>query len=111
MGDICVHSCTTNGGTVVKFVSVRDLRGRSAEIWRELPAEREMVITNNGRPIAILAAVGESNVEESLASFRRARAVDAVASIQRRSVTRGTQKLTEAEIEAEIAASRKARQG
>jgi antitoxin (DNA-binding transcriptional repressor) of toxin-antitoxin stability system len=70
-----------------------------------------MVITNNGRPIAILAAVGESNVEESLASFRRARAVDAVASIQCRSVTRGTQKLTEAEIEAEIAASRKARQG
>ena len=98
-----------NGGHTVKFVSVRDLRGRSAEIWRALPEEREMVITSNGRPVAILAAVGESNVEESLAAFRRARAVDAVASIQRRSVARGAQKLSEAEIEAEIAAARKAR--
>jgi antitoxin (DNA-binding transcriptional repressor) of toxin-antitoxin stability system len=93
----------------VKFVSVRDLRGRSAEIWRELPAEREMVITSNGRPVAILAAVGESNVEEALASFRRARAVDAVASLQRRSVARGTNALGDAEITAEIAAARQAR--
>jgi antitoxin (DNA-binding transcriptional repressor) of toxin-antitoxin stability system len=99
----------TLGGMSVKFVSVRDLRGRSAEIWRELPAEREMVITSNGRPVAILAAVGESNVEESLAAFRRARAVDAVASMQRRSATHGTRKLGEAEIEAEIVAARKAR--
>ncbi|MGA3057506.1 MAG: type II toxin-antitoxin system Phd/YefM family antitoxin [Candidatus Limnocylindrales bacterium] len=93
----------------MRFVSVRDLRGKSAEIWRELPQEREMVITSNGRPIAILAAVGESNVEESLASFRRARAVDAVASVQRRSVARGGDRLSAAEIEAEVAASRKAR--
>jgi antitoxin (DNA-binding transcriptional repressor) of toxin-antitoxin stability system len=93
----------------VKFVSVRDLRGRSAEIWRQLPAEREMVITSNGRPVAILAAVGESNVEEALASFRRARAVDAVASLQRRSVARGTDALADAEIGAEIAAARRAR--
>jgi antitoxin (DNA-binding transcriptional repressor) of toxin-antitoxin stability system len=74
-----------NGGHTVKFVSVRDVRGRSAELRRELPQERETVITSNGRPVAILAAVGESNVEESLAAFRRARAVDAVGSIQARS--------------------------
>jgi len=29
----------------MKFVSVRDLRGKSADIWRDLPEEREMVIT------------------------------------------------------------------
>ena len=93
----------------MKFVSVRDLRGRSGDIWRELPAEREMVITNNGRPVAILAAVWESNVEEALASFRRARAVDAAASLQRRSVARGTDKLTDSELSDEIAAARRAR--
>ncbi|MGD0248311.1 MAG: type II toxin-antitoxin system Phd/YefM family antitoxin [Candidatus Limnocylindrales bacterium] len=95
----------------MKFVSVRDLRGRSAEIWRELPQEREMVITSNGRPVAILAAVGESSVEASLAAFRRARAVDAVASMQRRSVARGKDKLAGADIESEIDASRRARRG
>lgn len=31
----------------MKFVSVRDLRGKSADIWRDLPEEREMVITSN----------------------------------------------------------------
>ena len=93
----------------MKFVSVRDLRGKSADIWRELSDEREMVITSNGRPVAILAAVTESNLEESLAAFRRARAIDAVASLQRRSVASGADALSADEVETEIAAVRKAR--
>ena len=93
----------------MKFVSVRDLRGKSADIWRELPDEREMVITSNGRPVAILAAVSESNLEESLSAFRQARAVDAVASLQRQSAARGLDALTPADVEAEIAAVRQAR--
>jgi antitoxin (DNA-binding transcriptional repressor) of toxin-antitoxin stability system len=93
----------------MKFISVRDLRGKSAEIWRDLPEEREMVITSNGRPVAILAAVNESNLEESLAAFRRSRAVDAVASIQRRSIARGVDTLTSDDVDAEIAAVRAAR--
>ena len=93
----------------MKFISVRDLRGKSAGIWRDLPDEREMVITSNGRPVAILAAVNESNLEESLTAFRRARAIDAVASMQRRSVAQGTGTLTADDIDTEIAAVRKKR--
>jgi antitoxin (DNA-binding transcriptional repressor) of toxin-antitoxin stability system len=93
----------------MKFVSVRDLRGKSAQLWKELPQEREMVITNNGRPIAILAAISESNLEESLAAFRQARAVEAVASLQRRSVEQGTDRITMNKINAEIKAVRKKR--
>lgn len=93
----------------MKFVSVRDLRGKSADIWRDLPGEREMVITSNGRPVAILASVNESNLEESLAAFRQNRAIDAVAAMQRRSASRGADALTAADIEAEIAAVREAR--
>jgi antitoxin (DNA-binding transcriptional repressor) of toxin-antitoxin stability system len=93
----------------MKFISVRDLRGKSADIWRELPGEREMVITSNGRPIAILAAVSESNLEESLSAFRQTRAIDAVASMQRRSITFGADALTSEDIDAEITAVREAR--
>ena len=93
----------------MKFVSVRDLRGKSADIWRELPDEREMVITSNGRPVAILAAVNEANLEESLAAFRRARAIGAVASLQRRAVSSDADALSGDDIEAEIAAVREAR--
>lgn len=86
----------------MKFISVRDLRGKSAEVWKNLPTEREVVVTSNGRPIAILSAVNESNLEESLSAIRQARAAEAVMSLQRRSVERGTDGITMDEIDAEI---------
>jgi len=93
----------------MKFISVRDLRGKSAQVWKELPQEKEMIITSNGRPIAIIAAISDSNLEESLSAFRQARAVEAVASLQRRSVEMGTDKMTMDEIDAEIKAVRRKR--
>jgi antitoxin (DNA-binding transcriptional repressor) of toxin-antitoxin stability system len=93
----------------MKFISVRDLRGKSAEVWKDLPAEREVVVTSNGRPIAILSAVNESNLEESLSAIRQARAAEAVMSLQRRSVERGTDGITMEEIDAEIKALREKR--
>jgi len=93
----------------MKFVSIRDLRGKSADVWKKLPAEGEMIITSNGRPIAILAAINESNLEESLSAFRQARAVEAVASLQRLSIEQGTDTISMDEIDAEIKAVRKKR--
>jgi antitoxin (DNA-binding transcriptional repressor) of toxin-antitoxin stability system len=95
--------------TTMKFLSVRDLRGKSAQIWKELPDEREMVVTSNGRPIAILAAITEENLEESLSAFRRVRAVEAVVSLQRKSVEKGTDKISLDEINAEIKSVREKR--
>jgi antitoxin (DNA-binding transcriptional repressor) of toxin-antitoxin stability system len=93
----------------MKFISVRDLRSKSAQVWKQLPQEREMIITSNGRPIAIIAATNDSDLEESLSAFRQARAVEAVASLQRRSVEMGNDKITMDEIDAEIKAVRKKR--
>lgn len=93
----------------MKFLSVRDLRGKSAQVWKDLPEEREMVVTSNGRPVAILAAITEATLEESLSAFRQARAVEAVVSLQRRSVREGTDKISMEEINAEIKAVRKKR--
>lgn len=92
----------------MRFLSVRDLRSNSAKVWQNLPADREVIITNNGRPIAILAAINEANLEESLAAFRQARAVEAVVSLQRRSAEE-TSAITMDEIDAEIRAVRKER--
>jgi antitoxin (DNA-binding transcriptional repressor) of toxin-antitoxin stability system len=93
----------------MRFLSVRDLRSKSAQVWEELPEQREMIVTSNGRPIAILAAINESNLEESLSAFRQARVVEAVSSLQRRSVATGTDALSIEEIEAEIKAVRNER--
>lgn len=93
----------------MKFISVRDLRGKSAEVWKKLPREREVIVTNNGRPIAILSAVNESNLEESLSAIRQARAAEAVMSLQRRSVEQGTDGISMEEIDTEIRAVREKR--
>lgn len=93
----------------MRFVSVRDLRTKSADVWKNLAKEGEMVVTNNGKPVAILAAVNESNLEETLSAFRRTRTVEAVARLQRRSEERGAGKITIEEIDEEIASVRRQR--
>ena len=93
----------------MKFISVRELRGRSAEVWRRLGKEGELVITSNGKPIALLTPTDEDNFEDSLRELRRVRAMDAIATLQRRSVARGLDRLSSEQIDAEIAATRKSR--
>jgi len=90
----------------MKFLSVRDLKTKSSQVWKELPDKKEMVITSNGRPIAILSSINENNLEQVLSAFRRARAVEAVASIQYESVRKGTDKITMVEINDEIKLAR-----
>jgi len=93
----------------MKFLSVRELRGNSARIWRELPGEGEMVVTNHGHPVALLTAIDEDNIEQSLAAWRQVRATRAIAELQRASAERGTDRLSMADIDAEIKAVRQAR--
>ena len=90
----------------MKFVTVRDLRGRSAEVWRELAVEHEMIVTSNGKPIAILTSTDEETFEQSLREVRRARAMRAVSEIQQRSVANRQDTISEEDIETEIAHAR-----
>ena len=82
----------------MQFVSVRDLRGKSSSIWKKLQSEREMVITSNGKPIAVLSAVSENNLEETLMAIRRSVAVTSVNSLQEQAVRSGLDKTSPAEI-------------
>lgn len=93
----------------MKFLSVKDLRTKSSQIWHDLPDEKEMVITNNGRPVAILSALSDENIEESLAAIRQARVSEAIITLQRESVRRGLNNLSPENINEEIAAVRGSR--
>ena len=90
----------------MRFVSVRELRGRSADVWRTLADEKDLVVTSNGKPIAVLSATSEEHLEESLHAARRGRAQAAVAAIQQASRNAGTDRLSLDEINAEIDAVR-----
>ena len=90
----------------MRFISVREFRGKSGDVWKELAREQELVITSNGKPIAIVSAVSEETLEDSLRAIRRARAMAAVQVMQRHSAKRG---LGSEEVLAEIAAARRER--
>ncbi len=90
----------------MKFVTVRDLRGKTSELWKELEQERELVVTSNGKPIAILSATNEESFEECLWTLRRSRAGEALASLQRDAAERGLNEQTPEEVDTEIQQSR-----
>jgi antitoxin (DNA-binding transcriptional repressor) of toxin-antitoxin stability system len=58
----------------MKFVTIRDLRGNTARLRRDLREDREIVLTANGRPFALMTPVEPDTVEEELLAIRRARA-------------------------------------
>ncbi|MEI7751872.1 MAG: type II toxin-antitoxin system Phd/YefM family antitoxin [Candidatus Omnitrophota bacterium] len=93
----------------MRFVTVRDLRGRSAEVWKQLAKFREMVLTLNGKPIAIISTTSEELLEENLSTIRRARALAAVQAIHAESVRKGLDKMTMDEIDAVIQDVRRTR--
>ena len=94
----------------MKFVSVRDLRLKPADVWKQLKINKDIIITLNGRPIAILNGTDEESFEHSLAVIRRSRALLAMDEMQQMSKEKGLDKLTEKDIEEEIKAVRSERQ-
>jgi prevent-host-death family protein len=56
----------------MEFVTIRDLRLKPAEVWDKLRRQRELVLTSNGRPVAVMAGVREDDVAETGAALRRA---------------------------------------
>ncbi len=93
----------------MKFLSVRDLKTKSSQIWKDLPEQKEMVVTSNGRPIALLSSINENNLEQVLTAFRRSRATNSLASIQYDSIQKGTDIISMDEINAEIGVIRSKR--
>ena len=95
----------------MKFVSVREFRSNTATVRKELEAEREIVLTSNGKPFAILTPVEPDTVEEETLAIRRARACLAVDRIRDHARKTGLDKMTMDEVNAEIAAVRQEMRG
>jgi antitoxin (DNA-binding transcriptional repressor) of toxin-antitoxin stability system len=90
----------------MKFITSREIRSNPARLW-EVREGDEAVITVNGKPRAIVVAIGD-DLEETLATVRRARATSAIEKIRMHSRELKLDTLPETDIEAEI---RKVRAG
>lgn len=93
----------------MRFITVRDLRNKPAQIRQSLMTDKEIILTSNGKPFAIVAVTNEGALEKSLAIMRRVRAEYAVSSMQKRSLELNTNRLTIEDINAEISVARKSR--
>ena len=93
----------------MKFVSIRDLRSNTASFRKELETEREIVLTANGRPFAVMTSVSSNTVEEELLAIRRARARTALSRIRARARAKGLDILSSRQIDALIAKVRRER--
>ena len=87
----------------MKFVTIRDFRNQTATIREELAREHEIVVTANGKPMAILAHVDEESFEKRLEALRRERVQRLLNRIRERSKKAGVDHMSMKEIDAEIA--------
>jgi prevent-host-death family protein len=93
----------------VDYVTVRELRDKSGEIWQRVEAGEEFVVTRNGKPFALLVHTEPQAVEETLRVLRLRRFGELVKAIQADAQASGASLLTEEEIQAEIDAARRER--
>ena len=89
----------------MNFYTVRDLRTTPKRIWENLAADGEVIITNNGRPTAILVDIADGSFEETVKAVRQAKAVIAFNSMRAKAAAKGY--MSDEDIEAEIAAARR----
>jgi len=88
----------------MQFVTVRDFRSASRDVWDKLNRDGELVVTNNGKPTALLLNIGDGDLEELLASIRQSKAMRAFNRMRLEAAERGF--MSDEEIEAEIQAAR-----
>jgi len=93
----------------MQFINIRDLRMRSAEIWRQLEDEGYMVITSNGKPIALLSNIEERQLETHIQAIKQAKAAIAVNNLQEKAAKEGRNQISDDDIEAEIKNVRRSR--
>lgn len=91
----------------MNFYSVRDFRTSSKKIWETVAKEGEVVITNNGKPTAILLDIGEDDFEEVIQTVRQAKAMRAFNRMRLVAAENGF--MTDEEIEKEISLARQER--
>ncbi len=90
-------------------ISVSDLKKKPAKQWRTSARKNQLVVTADGQPVAVLLSVDAESLEPTLSTLRSLRALQAQAALQKSAAENGTSRLTMDDIDAEIAAARRAR--
>jgi len=89
----------------MNYIGVGELK-QSKRVWRALAKDKELIVTRDGRPAALMVEITPERAEESLRAVRRALFSSAVSSARLRAQEAPP---ADGEIEREITAARRAR--
>lgn len=89
----------------MEYMAARDLRS-SKDVWEKLAQKGELVLTNNGKPTALIIEVDSSSLEETVAAFRQAKAMRLTNEMRLDALRSGVSGMSVEEINAEIEAVR-----
>jgi antitoxin (DNA-binding transcriptional repressor) of toxin-antitoxin stability system len=93
----------------VSTITLTELRKKTGKRWLTAARTDGWVVTAKGRPVAILTPTSADALPATLAALRSARALQAMSALQETAETNGTARLSMTDIDAEIAAARRAR--
>ncbi len=90
-------------------ISINDLKKQSADQWLKSVDRDDLIVTSQGRPVAVLLPINAKSLEPTLSALRSVRAVQAQIALQQAADANGTSGLSMDDIDAEIRAARQAR--
>ena len=88
----------------MQFYTIRELRTTPKALWERLAQDGEVVITNNGRPSALMINIADGSFEETVRAVRQAKAMISFNAMRMQAAKQGH--FTDTDIEAEIRAVR-----
>ncbi|HCC38017.1 MAG TPA: hypothetical protein DEQ14_10615 [Treponema sp.] len=93
----------------MEFMTIRELSKSPRETLTRLSKDGKAVLTNNGKPQALMVKIDGQNFEETLSLFQKLEFMQNLASMRLSSTRNGNAGMSLDEINLEIAAARKKR--
>ncbi len=91
----------------MNFYGIRELSNNTKRVLSSVAKGNKAIITDNGKPTAILLNINEDNFETVLNCVQQMEAQTALSALQKASVANFPNGLSDEEIQAEIDAARK----
>lgn len=91
----------------MNFYGIRDLSNNTKNVMTSVSTNKKVIITDNGKPSAIMLSINESNFETVLSFVQKLEMQLAVSELQKQSLTNFPDGLSDEDIQKEIEAARK----
>ncbi len=91
----------------MNFYGIRDLSNNTKNVMTSVSTNKKVIITDNGKPSAIMLSINEANFETVLSFVQKLEMQLAVAELQKQSLTNFPDGLSDEDIQKEIEAARK----